>query len=151
VRPDGVVVPSPALDHDLRLLERVEDFTVEQFVPKASIEAFHVAVLPRRAWSDVGGFDSYPGDPGLHGLRDELRAVVGTHVSRHATQDEQVGEHVDDVGTLELAGDPDGQALVSILITATGMGLSIPRTIIFRREPRQPAKPRLVSGFRSSY
>src|SRR5215213_8403442 len=34
VRPKGVVVPAPALDHDLRLLERIEDFAVEQLVPE---------------------------------------------------------------------------------------------------------------------
>ena len=31
---------------------------------------------------------------------------------RHAAQDEQVGQDVDDLGGPELAGDPDGQALV---------------------------------------
>ena len=34
VRPKGVVVPAPALDHDLRLLERIEDLAVEQLVPE---------------------------------------------------------------------------------------------------------------------
>ena len=28
------MVPAPALDHDLRLLERIEDLAVEQFVPE---------------------------------------------------------------------------------------------------------------------
>src|SRR5918997_4762757 len=32
--PKGVVVPAPALDHDLRLLERIEDLAVEQLVPE---------------------------------------------------------------------------------------------------------------------
>ena len=34
----------------------------------------------------------------------------------HATQDEQVREHVDDVDRLELAGDPDRQAFVGELV-----------------------------------
>ena len=34
VRSNGVVVPAPALDHDLRLLERIEDLAVEQLVPE---------------------------------------------------------------------------------------------------------------------
>jgi hypothetical protein len=37
-------------------------------------------------------------------------------VAGHPAQDEQVREHVDDVDRLELAGDPDGQALVGELI-----------------------------------
>ena len=34
MRSNGVVVPAPALDHDLRLLGRIEDLAVEQFVPE---------------------------------------------------------------------------------------------------------------------
>jgi hypothetical protein len=37
-------------------------------------------------------------------------------VARHAAQDEQVGEHVDDVDGLELASDADRQALVRELV-----------------------------------
>ena len=34
MRSNGVVVPTPALDDDLGLLERVEDLAVEQLVPE---------------------------------------------------------------------------------------------------------------------
>ena len=44
--PDRVVVPSPLFDHGLRLLEGVEDFSVQQFIPEPGIEALAVAVLP---------------------------------------------------------------------------------------------------------
>jgi hypothetical protein len=37
----------PYFDDDLRLFQGVKDFTVQQFVPEAGIEAFTVAVLPR--------------------------------------------------------------------------------------------------------
>ena len=37
-------------------------------------------------------------------------------MARHTTQDEQVGEHVNDVHRLQLAGDPDGQALAGELV-----------------------------------
>ena len=46
MRPYGVVVASPVLDDDLGFTQRIEDLSVEQFVPQASIEAFDVAVLP---------------------------------------------------------------------------------------------------------
>ena len=32
MRPDGIVMPAPALDDDLRLAESVEDLAVEQLV-----------------------------------------------------------------------------------------------------------------------
>jgi hypothetical protein len=56
------------------------------------------------------------GDPGLHRLGDELRFVVRVDVAGHTAQDEQVGQHVDVVRRLELACDPDRQALARKLI-----------------------------------
>ena len=76
MRPQGVVVPPPAFDHDLRLLERIEDLPIEQLVPKPGIEAFDEAVLPRTARSDVSRLRSDSRDPLLDRLRDELRAIV---------------------------------------------------------------------------
>ena len=88
-------MPAPALDDDLRLAESVEDLAVEQLVAQPSIEALDKAILPRAAWSDVGGLGSDRRDPLLDGLGDELRAVVGADVLRNAAQDEQVGQDVD--------------------------------------------------------
>ena len=50
VRSDRVVATGPAFHDDLRLFQRVEDFTVEQFVTQARIKTFDKAVLPRAAW-----------------------------------------------------------------------------------------------------
>src|SRR5881409_2242112 len=116
MRSDSVVVTTPALDDDLRLAKGVEDLAIEQFVPQPGIEALDVSVLPRTARSDVGGLGSDRRDPLLDGLGDELRAVVGADVARHAAQDEQVREHVDEVDRLELASDADRQALVGELV-----------------------------------
>src|SRR5947209_5128672 len=55
MRPDRVEVTPPAFDDDLSLAQRVEDFTVEQFIAKACVEALDVPVLPRAAWRDVDG------------------------------------------------------------------------------------------------
>jgi hypothetical protein len=81
MRADGVVVTAPAFDDDLRLFQRVEDFTVEQFVTQARIKTFDKAVLSRAAWRDVGGLGSYGCDPILQGFSDELRAIVGPDVA----------------------------------------------------------------------
>ena len=116
MRPDGVVVPAPALNDDLRLAQRVEDLTVEQLVAQAGIEAFDKPVLPRAARGDVGGLCADAADPLLHRRGDKLRPVVGPDMTGNAAQDEQVRERVDDVDRLEPAGDPNGQALVGELV-----------------------------------
>ena len=36
MRPNGVVVTSPALDDDLGFPQRIEDLSVEQFIPQAA-------------------------------------------------------------------------------------------------------------------
>ena len=107
---------SPAFDHHLGLAERVEDLAVQQFVAQAGVERLHIAVLPGAARRDVGRLGADRRDPTPHRLGHELGAVVRADVSGHAAQDEQVGKHVDHVGRLELAPDPDGQALVGELV-----------------------------------
>ena len=102
--------------HDLRLAQAVEDLAVEQLVAEPGVEALDEAVLPRAARGDVGGLGAHRRDPFLHRLGHELRAVVGADVARHAAQDEQIGQDIDHVRGLELAGDPDRQALVRELV-----------------------------------
>src|SRR6266516_3315230 len=116
MRPDRVVVASPALDDDLGLAQSVEDLAVEQLIAKAGVEALDVAVLPRAAPLDVGGLGTDSRNPFLHGLGDELRSVVGPDVSGNAPQDEEVGQNVDDIDRLELAGDTDRQAFMGELV-----------------------------------
>src|SRR5215211_2391246 len=81
MRAHRIVVPSPALDDDLRLAQRVEDLAIQQLVAQPGIERFHVPVLPGRARGDVGRLGTNRSDPSLHRLGHEFRAVVGTDVS----------------------------------------------------------------------
>ena len=67
---------APAFDHDLCLLERVEDLTVQKLIAEFGIEAFAVAVLPWTAGLDERRFRANCDDPFPDRLRDELRAVV---------------------------------------------------------------------------
>src|SRR6266404_32263 len=46
MRTQRVVQHSPALDHDLGLLQRIKDLSVQALIPEFSVEAFAVAVLP---------------------------------------------------------------------------------------------------------
>ena len=116
MRAHGVVMPTPAFHDDPGLLERVEDLAVEKLVAQASIEALDVAILPWAAGGDVGGLRPDGGDPVLYGRGDELRAVVGADVLRHAAQDEEIGQDVDDVGGVELAIDTDRQRFMRELV-----------------------------------
>ena len=116
MRTDGVVVPPPALDDDPCFGEGVEDFSVEQLVAQPGVEALDEAILPRAARRDVGGFRADGGDPLLHSLGDEPGAVVGTNVLGNAAQDEQVREHVDDIGGFQPPVDANGDAFMRELI-----------------------------------
>jgi hypothetical protein len=59
MRPFGVVMHSPLLDDDFRLLEAVKDLSVKELIWELSIETLIVAVLPRAAWLDKKGFATY--------------------------------------------------------------------------------------------
>jgi hypothetical protein len=69
-------VTPPVFDDDLRLLERVEDFAVQQFVAQFAVETLAVAVLPRTSWLDVNGLRSNGGDPLAKRNGNKLRTVV---------------------------------------------------------------------------
>ena len=96
--------------------KRVEDLAIEQLIAKAGVEALDVAVLPRTAPLDIGSLGADSGDPSLDGLGDELRSVVGADVTGDAAQDEEVGQNVDHIDRLELAGDTDRQAFMGELV-----------------------------------
>jgi hypothetical protein len=113
---NGIVVSPPALDHDLRFLQGIEDFPVQQLVAQAGVEALDVTVLPRATRSDVGGLGTDRGNPFLHGLGDELGPIVRPDVPRNSTQDEVIGQNIDHVDGLQLARHPDRQALVRELV-----------------------------------
>src|SRR5277367_6500465 len=104
MRPDCVVVTSPAFDDDLGLPQRVEDFAIEQFIAQASVEALDVSVLAGATWRDVDG------------LRHKLRPIVRSDMTRHTAQDEEVGQRIDYIDGLELAGNPDRQTFMGELL-----------------------------------
>ncbi len=53
-----IVVPSPSLDKDLRLVDSIKDLTIEQFISQLPIEGLDIAVLPRTSRCDVQGLDA---------------------------------------------------------------------------------------------
>src|SRR5215475_4197919 len=116
MRADRVVVAPPALDDDLGLAQCVEDLAVEQLIAQARIETLDEAILPRAARCDVRRLCPDRADPFLHGLGNELGAIIGTNVPGYAAQDKQIREHVDDIDRLEPARYPDSQAFMGELV-----------------------------------
>ena len=76
MRPDGIVLTPPRFDQNLGLLQRVENFAVQELIAQPSVEAFDVAVLPGAAWRDVCGLCANASDPRLHRFCDEFRPVI---------------------------------------------------------------------------
>src|SRR6478735_2580640 len=71
---------------------------VEELVAEPAVEAFAVGVLPWTAGFDIEGFKSSPPDPVLHGLCDELRAIVAADELRRAAVRPDGGlQNADDV------------------------------------------------------
>ena len=116
MRPDRVVLTTPPLDQHLRLLERVEDLTGEQFVSKFAVEALAVTVLPRRTRFDEERLHTDTLQPVSHDLGRKLRPVVRPDVLGHATRNEQPGQSLKYVVALERSSDVDRQALARVLI-----------------------------------
>jgi len=57
VRSEGIVFGAVILDHHASLGEGPELLTIETFITEASMEALHVAVLPRATRIDVDRLD----------------------------------------------------------------------------------------------
>ena len=55
VGPYRVVLLPPLPAHDLCLLQRIEDLSVQAFISQLSIKTFAVSILPGAAWLDVQG------------------------------------------------------------------------------------------------
>jgi len=116
VRADRVVMPPPSFDQHLGLGGRVEDLTIEQFVAQRPIEAFVVAILPRRCRGDVERLHTDIRQPFLDGRRVKLAAIIGPDVGRRPARDEQLGQGRQHVLVFELPRYDQGEAFTAGLI-----------------------------------
>ena len=86
----GVVVAAPLPDHDLHLLQAVEDFSVQAFVSQFVVEALVVTVFPRTAGFDEQGFGTNPVEPFPDERRSHLWPVVRSDMLRHTMSEHTV-------------------------------------------------------------
>src|SRR3712207_2654118 len=111
MRPDGVVVPAPGLEQDLRLLQAAEDLPVQQLVAELALEALAVAVLPGAPGLDEPGPDPEPPRPCSDRLGHGLGTVVRADVLGWAVAHGQLGQDLEGLLRVEPPPDPDRQAL----------------------------------------
>src|SRR5262249_43823602 len=78
-----VVNPPVPLQQHRGLLQAAEQLAVEQFVAQPAVERLAVGVLPRAPRLYVQRLGLFTGQPTLHGISDELRAVVAPQVLGH--------------------------------------------------------------------
>lgn len=67
-----VLLFPPVFDDDLSLPQRVEEISVQQFVPEPGIKAFDVSILPWISWFDEGCFRTNRLNPSHDVLGNEL-------------------------------------------------------------------------------
>jgi hypothetical protein len=104
--PNAIVVVLPDTDHDLCLLQTVEDFALEALVPELAVEAFAIAILPGTARLDIGCSGAEPGQLFAEGLGDHLRAVVAANMFGDASFEHSVGQRLDDTEGVDPSGHP---------------------------------------------
>src|SRR5579883_1646204 len=76
VWPPRVVLRPPLLDHDLRLPQRIENLSVQTFIPQLPVATFAVAVRPWAARLDVQRPGARLRQPLPHSFGYEFRSVA---------------------------------------------------------------------------
>ena len=96
MRPDGIVVTPPLLDHNLRFRARSKPFKAQAFISELAVEALVRAILPGLAGIAERYVHAVLCGPRQDGLRYELWAVVRTQVTRRTMKADQLGQDFDD-------------------------------------------------------
>ena len=112
----GIVMFPPLFNQDLRFFQAIEDFSVQQLISEAGIEALTVSVFPWRTRFDVCGLGTHSVDPVPDGLSNELRPVVRSDVGWDTPKNEEICQQINHVGGTELSLHSDCQALPGMFI-----------------------------------
>ena len=83
VRPERVVLMSPALDQDLGLKQRIEDLAIEKLSAEFPIERFDIAILPWASGLDEQGAHADPTQRVSDRRRCKFRSL-GSFLPRHS-------------------------------------------------------------------
>ncbi len=116
MRPFRVVFHPPLLDYHLRLPQRVENLSVQAFIPQFPVEALTVTVLLRASRLDVQRPGAHFGQPFPQLFRHELRTIVRAHVFRYSPEQHHVRECFDHFIPPKPSGDADRQTLPGVFV-----------------------------------
>src|SRR5215813_12327624 len=111
-----VVLPTPRFDQHLRVDSVLEPLHAEALVSKFPVEALVRSILPRLARIDERRFDSLVCEPAQNRPRDELRAVVGSEVSRCTAFAHQLRQHLDHAARTDASTDIDRRTFTRELV-----------------------------------
>jgi hypothetical protein len=92
-----VVALAPTIHDHPRLVQRIEEFAVEQFIPQFSVEGFDRSVLPRTPWLDKQRRDGEPIVPLSKHPGNTRWAVIGPDMRRAAPKQKQLSQDLLDL------------------------------------------------------
>ncbi len=92
-----VVALAPTFHDHPRLVQRREEFAVEQFIPQFSVEGFDIPVLPRTPWLDKQRRDGELLVPLSKQPGNKLWAVVAPNMRRATPEQKQLTQDLLDV------------------------------------------------------
>ncbi len=99
VRPAVIVRQLVILAQHPRLRQAGEQLTIQQLVPKPTVERLAVGILPRAARRDVQRLDAALRQELANRLGDELRAIVAADVPRRPADLEQIAQGAYETGS----------------------------------------------------
>ena len=116
MRPEGVVLPAPSIGQGLCLGHGGEELRIQEFITEAAVERFGKAVLPRRAWLDIGRCRGAAFCPAPEGVGNEFWPVVAADVRRCRVKAGQLFQHRHHVFGLAAPAHSDGQTEAAVFI-----------------------------------
>ena len=107
---------TPSFQHYLSLLQGIEYFTVEEFVPQFVMEALDVALLPRSARRYVMVFKVIYSQPGPDSICDELRSIVAEKIGWSSMLLYQLFQYVEDISGFVTVARTQAVALAGVFV-----------------------------------
>ena len=116
MRPEGVLLPAPAISQGMRFGQGGEQLGDQKLISEPAVERLGKAVLPRRSWLDVGRGGAAVLAPAIESVGDEFGPVVAADARWGWVEAGELIQHCYHVFGLAAPAHPDGQAETSVLV-----------------------------------
>ena len=114
-----IIIQSPAINNISRLGKAQEQFAIEAFVPKLTVEALDVSVFPRAARLDEQRSDLCILKPPSHSFTGKFRTVIATEIFWLASNRKKLFQYLEHVLARKVPSDLDRQAFTRIFVHDT--------------------------------